>query len=218
MLGPFPSVTSPCVCSVSLVHHPDDSVTGEILLEAAIAFLEERDEATFRISDICSRTNLSSSVIYARFSSRQGLIDAALVEIYRRVCRESLDHSREWVELIKSQGSVVAVWKSVLADDANRTDALRRRALQMRVLSTSLTRNAVKGAVTEIHDEYLHELGELFGQLVDLGLLGAGLSGLQWAGLLSSLWMNDLIAANSVSRDVVRWLEMAERVIGPSRS
>ena len=200
------------------MQQPDDSATREILLEAAISFLEERDEATLRISDICNRTNLSSSVIYSRFASRQGLIDAALVEIYRRVCRESLAQSRAWVQRTKTERSVVAVWKGVLSEETQRADALRRRALQMRVLATSLTRNALKGPIAVLRDDYFRELGELFDELVDEALLAAGLSGLQWAALLSALWMNDLVAGDTVSRDVVQWLEMAEQVIGPPLS
>ena len=62
--------------------------TRDAVLEVAAQALWRRDEGSLRIADICQSTNLSSSVIYNNFRSRQGLIDAAYLSIYESMTTE----------------------------------------------------------------------------------------------------------------------------------
>ncbi len=59
-------------------------VTRRALIEAAARRLETSDESELRIADVCADTGYSSSVIYSNFRSRQGLVDAALLDLFDR--------------------------------------------------------------------------------------------------------------------------------------
>jgi AcrR family transcriptional regulator len=62
--------------------------TRQLLIEATSRRLWQEDESDLRILDICKETNLSTSVIYGHFRSRQGLIDASLLHLFRLVTDE----------------------------------------------------------------------------------------------------------------------------------
>src|ERR1700685_3032347 len=62
--------------------------TRQLLIEATSKRLWHEDESDLRILDICKETNLSTSVIYGHFRSRQGLIDASLLHLFAIVTEQ----------------------------------------------------------------------------------------------------------------------------------
>src|ERR1700691_3379224 len=66
--------------------------TREILIEATSRRLWDVDESELRILDICQETNLSTSVIYGHFRSRQGLIDASLLRLFTIVSDQIVEN------------------------------------------------------------------------------------------------------------------------------
>jgi len=57
----------------------------QLVLNTAKRQLWEKADASLRISDLSFETGLSTTVIYTYFRSRQGLIDAAYIEIYKEI-------------------------------------------------------------------------------------------------------------------------------------
>ena len=191
----------------------DDNATQSALLEATIAFLEEHDEAKLRVKTICVNASLTSSVIYSRYGSREGLIDRAYIEIYRRACDGSLQHGREWASRISKDTPALAVWGDVLGRDSDRTAALRRRSLRLRVLAKTLTRPSIRQEVSTIHEKFMAELGVVFDGLVQKGQLGSRLTGSQWAAVFSSLWTSDLMLGHNVNEDIDNLLRVADGLV-----
>ena len=61
--------------------------TVAALLGAAVARLERAGEAAVRIDDILAETGVSRGSLYYHFGDRQGLVDAASLELYARRTR-----------------------------------------------------------------------------------------------------------------------------------
>jgi len=61
--------------------------TVAALLDAAVARLESGGDAVIRIDDILAETGVSRGSLYHHFGGRQGLIDAADLELYARRAR-----------------------------------------------------------------------------------------------------------------------------------
>ncbi len=55
--------------------------TRDEILAAAVKEVRDRDEASFRVAQVSKSAGCATSVLYHYFGSREGLIDAALVEI-----------------------------------------------------------------------------------------------------------------------------------------
>ena len=70
---------------------PPGPSTRDALIEATSRRLWTVDESELRILDICQETNLSTSVIYGHFRSRQGLIDASLLHLFAIVTDQIVD-------------------------------------------------------------------------------------------------------------------------------
>jgi len=52
------------------------------VLRVTIDFLKHLPDAELRITDICEQAEMSQTIIYSYFDSREGLIDAAYLEIF----------------------------------------------------------------------------------------------------------------------------------------
>ena len=61
--------------------------TVAALLDAAVARLESGGDAAVRIDDILAETGVSRGSLYHHFGGRQGLVDAADLELYARRAR-----------------------------------------------------------------------------------------------------------------------------------
>src|SRR5487761_256043 len=78
-----------------------------VLIEATSRRLWDEDESELRILDICKETNLSTSVIYGHFGSRQGLINASLLHIFALVTDEIIENLETSATRSLSTGSML---------------------------------------------------------------------------------------------------------------
>ncbi len=184
-----------------------------LLLRAAIRHLLRDDESSIRVLQMSREIGMSASVIYSNFGSRQGLVDAAYLEIYRSVTSASRANLAELAGRVRTREDLAARWASGSeAPEYQRRQALRRR-VRMQVLGKTLTRRRLAEKVFVERRTYQTELTDYFQSLVDAGVLRSPLSARQLAAFHIGLHL--VRAVDDVSGDPLtndEWT-MVKRVV-----
>lgn len=163
-----------------------ESSTRQLLIEATSHRLWSVDESDLRILDICKETNLSTSVIYGHFGSRQGLIDAALLDLFAQVTDEITQTLRLAAVGPHPTGSFVDTFYSFLVSAEYEHSITRQRQMFFRVSATALSRSSIRPGFLELYSDFTARVDDIFSDLVARGLLGEHLSGHQWAVFFES--------------------------------
>jgi AcrR family transcriptional regulator len=191
-----------------------ESSTRELLLEATSRRLWKVDECELRILDICKETNLSTSVIYAHFGSRQGLIDASLLRVFTAVADGMIETLTTAVAGPHPSNSFVDTLNEILTDPAHETLISARRQMFFRVSATALSRPSLRPRFLQLYAELMARVDNLYDELVHRELLDSELSGHQWAlffeGQMLSRAFHDL---SSKSDDQEDWIRTAKRLL-----
>jgi AcrR family transcriptional regulator len=190
-----------------------DPSARETLLATTIEHLLRSDESELRVLDVCQETGLSTSVIYGHFRSRQGLIDAALLRIYRDVT-ESMVHQLELAaNSVTTSGSFIDALYDQLVDPRLRDVVTRCRQMHLRISATALARPNFRANFLEIYQMYVHHCDRIFGRLINDGSLSNRLTARQWLlffeGQMLSRAFHDIEAGWNVQSD---WREAAQLV------
>ena len=118
--------------------------TREILIEATSRRLWDVDESELRILDICQETNLSTSVIYGHFRSRQGLIDASLLRLFSIVSDQIVDNIATAASEAGDTRSFVDTLYAILTDSDHEASVARPRQMFFRVSASALARPSLR--------------------------------------------------------------------------
>src|ERR1700689_4907090 len=110
-----------------------ETSTRELLLAATSRRLWKVDENELRILDICRETNLSTSVIYAHFGSRQGLIDAALLRVFTAVTDQIVANLAMAVAGPHPTGSFLDSLQEILTNPEHKLTITAQRQMFFRV-------------------------------------------------------------------------------------
>jgi AcrR family transcriptional regulator len=194
-----------------------ESSTRELLLEATSRRLWTVDESELRILDICRETNLSTSVIYAHFGSRQGLIDASLLRVFGAVTEQIVANLTMAVVGPHSTGSFLDTLHEILTNPEHKLTITAQRQMFFRVSATALSRPSLRSGFLLLYDAFMVRVDELYDELVRRELLGSQLSGHQWAvffeGQMLSRAFHDLSSEWDNQDD---WNRAAKRMISSS--
>jgi AcrR family transcriptional regulator len=194
-----------------------ESSTRELLLEATSRRLWKVDENELRILDICRETNLSTSVIYAHFGSRQGLIDAALLRVFTSVTDQIVENLSIAVAGPHPTGSFLDTLQEILTNPEYEVVITEQRQMFFRVSATALSRPSLRSGFLALYDNFMTRVDELYDELVRLELLAPQLSGHQWAvffeGQMLSRAFHDLSSDWDNQDD---WNRTAKRMLGAS--
>lgn len=71
--------------------------TRSIVLDAAVGWIEENGSSSLKVSDIARNSGVSEVLIYRYFTDRQGLLTAALVELWERYMTHPISAVRTMV-------------------------------------------------------------------------------------------------------------------------
>ena len=196
-----------------------ESSTREVLIGAAMSRLWDTDECDLRILDICQETNLSTSVIYGHFRSRQGLIDAALLQMFEIVTAEMVNDLSAVAAGPHPTGSFVDTLYEMLTDPSQKAAVTRQRQAFFRISSTSLSRESIRPGFLVLYGRFMAQMDEIYVRLVADGLLDAELSGHQWAlffeGQMLSRAFHDLSSDWDEQED---WNRAARRMLSAAKS
>lgn len=197
-----------------MTNSPHEYSTREILIEATSKQLWSADESELRILDICQETNLSTSVIYGHFRSRQGLIDASLLHIFTIVTKQMLEN----LELVAAgphqNGSFVDTLYELLTNPHHQSQITSQRQMFLRVSASALSRPSIRPGFQKLYDEFIVQMDARYDELVCRQLLSDQLTGHQWAlffeGQMLSRAFHDL---SSKWDDQGDWNRAARRLL-----
>jgi len=77
--------------------------TRRLVLDAAVDWIEENGSASLKVVDIARASGVSEVLIYRYFDDRQGLLTAALVDLWERYMIEPLDAARQMIADLPSE-------------------------------------------------------------------------------------------------------------------
>lgn len=155
--------------------------TRDALIEATSQKLWNVDESELRILDICQETNLSTSVIYGHFRSRQGLIDASLLHLFAIVTDQIVENISHAAEGANETCSFVDALYALLTNPEHETTVAQPRQMFFRISATALSRPSIRPGFLDLYHNFMDRVDAIYDNLVERGLLGSELTGHQWA-------------------------------------
>lgn len=133
--------------------------TRERLIDAAIAVLETDGEAAIRVNELASAADVSKPSIYHFFGSREGLVVAALAEMYRRAISVGLGQLQDLARSATTREQFFDAFRTVVAS-FSAEDGVRRRAFRAEVLGAAVSRPDLRDAIVEMHQHQVSGLVE----------------------------------------------------------
>ncbi len=201
-----------------MVDNSHEPTTREILIDTTMRRLWDADESDLRILDVCQETNLSTSVIYGHFRSRQGLIDASLLRMFQIVTDEMVADLAMVAAGPHPTGSFVDTLYDMLTQPSQESIVTRQRHMFFRISATSLSRESIRPGFLALYDGFMARVDEIYDRLVDDGLLDAELTGHQWAlffeGQMLSRAFHDLSSSWDHQED---WNRAARRMLSAAK-
>ena len=190
--------------------------TSTVVLEVVTATLWRVDETQLRIADVCQATGLSSSVIYNHFGSRQGLVDAAYLSLYRQASVQMLSELRRDTESIDDPAKFYDYLRGEL-DDAERAHYwLGLRQMRLRVATAAVARESLRADFAAAQDSHLVDLATFLAELQERGLVGSHLSAAQLARVFEAYVLshtyNDIALHPA---DAATWIDTFWALLNP---
>ena len=142
----------------------------QTILEASVSELELHSEAGFRVTRVAENAGCVVSVLYHHFENREGLIDAALIEIMRR---ES-EYLRDTYATIEANLVHVESIGEAFERYVRFVHSLERaphRALRVQILTAVQTRPRVQRAWEEFSAANQANAEHLISAIKELGLI-----------------------------------------------
>lgn len=135
--------------------------TREQLLDAAVAVLETEGETAIRVDDLARMVNVAKPSIYHYFGSREGLVVAALAELYLRSLSFEREPLLEAARTAATREQFVDMFRAVMASFFS-DDGVQRRALRIEVLGAAVSRPELQAALAEMNRSMVEFLAEFF--------------------------------------------------------
>ena len=150
--------------------------TRAVLLKATSERLWLEDDFQLRISDICSDTSLSSSAIYSNLRSRQGLIDATLLQIYDEVCVGYETALSVIMNVAKSTDEIIEQLIKM-----NEAPGRNYGQMRLRITTAALSRKKFREGFSKIRESHLANLEVIYANLQRRQVISAKLDARQLA-------------------------------------
>ena len=190
------------------------------ILDAAVKELQEFSEAGFRVTRVAEEAGCVVSVLYHHFENREGLIDAALIEIMRRETDDMESIYRE-IDTILSGVTTIEQAFETYVRIAHGSGGTVRRALDAQILTAVQTRPSVRYAWGELSAKMQEANEHLLNELAQRGFIDKSLDipalALLMRGLDFSRTLEESVEQPTVSFD--RWVTVmrlfASRVLVP---
>jgi AcrR family transcriptional regulator len=188
--------------------------TRDMLIEATSRKLWSVDESELRILDICQETNLSTSVIYGHFRSRQGLIDASLLHLFAFVTDQIADNIATAARGADDTTSFVDALFALLTNPDLESSVAQPRQMFFRISATALSRPSIRPGFLELYHRFTDRVDAIYDDLVRRGYLGAELTGHQWALCFEAQMLSRAVHDVSSNWDnQVDWQRATHRIL-----
>jgi len=145
------------------------------MLEAAITRLEQEGEAGIRVREIATASGVSYASLYHFFGDREGLIEAAYAEVYRRSLKVANDIFRAGVDQSNSRREFEEFLTSVIRSVFGEEGA-RRRAQRRTIEGSVAFRPRLRALLTDAVDESCSQFADALARAQSRGLLSPELN------------------------------------------
>lgn len=129
---------------------PRKTDTRERLLATAISVIENEGEPALNMNEVAAAIGVTKPTIYHHFGSREGLLCAALAEMYFRVLAVGSEYLLEVAPRAKTQAEFEATFRSAISMLTG-PEAARRRAMRVNILGAAVTRPDLRQALVQAH-------------------------------------------------------------------
>ena len=144
------------------------------ILDAAVKELQDFSEAGFRVTRVAEEAGCVVSVLYHHFENREGLIDAALIEIMRRETDDVESIYREIDTMLSSVTTIEQAFETYVRI-AHGSGGAVRRALDAQILTAVQTRPCVRHAWGELSAKVQEANEHLLSVLAQRGFIDGSL-------------------------------------------
>ena len=144
----------------------------EAVLEAAVESLLENGERGFRIEHIIEKTGISRSSLYLHFTDRDGLVEAASMEIFFREVAENVNRTVSALNRVTTKEQARAVVRPLVEAIAAQPESTRWNRVM--VLAASRYRDHLRDRLSTMQTELNDKLGAALERWAGLGLLRPG--------------------------------------------
>jgi AcrR family transcriptional regulator len=122
--------------------------TRRLVLDAAVDWIEENGSASLKVVDIARASGVSEVLIYRYFDDRQGLLTAALVDLWERYMIEPLDAARQMIADLPTEAFTPEFLASIGVQPS--TEAARKsRWARLQVLAASPENPELRAMIKE---------------------------------------------------------------------
>lgn len=133
---------------------PRKTDTRERLIDAAIAVLERDGEVAIRVGELAEAVNVTKPSVYHFFGDREGLVVAALAEMYRRALEYGRDALLEVAQAATTREEFEEAFLGTVTSFGS-DDGARRRALRVEVLGAAVSRPQLQRAIDQMHRQQM---------------------------------------------------------------
>jgi len=151
------------------------SATYLAILHPAMADMEETGEASVRVARILEESESSYGSIYHHFGSREGLVQAALVERYVATLSLGLEEFRAAVEAATTVDDVVALVISEV-ERCGSSEPSKNRHRRINALGAAVYRPEVLAEIARHQSAHYDNVARALVILQDRGLIDASVS------------------------------------------
>lgn len=178
------------------------------LLDTAVRLLEQRGPDGFTVDDVLIESGTSSSSLYHHFGNRQGLLNAAQEESYRRLARQedrrnlhgglTATTTEEFLRYVADQ------IERIVTDPANRSV----RQTRLDVAARALTSPALAAQMSEVQERMFDVIAAMFEDAQERGLIDPALDTRAYAAWFHGMTLSRTVT-ESGSVDTRAWLSVA---------
>lgn len=163
-------------------------VTRSRILKTTVALLWEKDAAAIRLSSLSKAADVNTSVLYAYFLSREGLIETAYLEILEEINAELL---LTWQVALSSGSSdeLLATIEAVTSDETMAQRFFELRQMYIRIVAVAVGRKGFAQKFAERKEAYLVQLTSIIESLRERGFVNDILPSRQIALVVESLFI-----------------------------
>lgn len=135
--------------------------TREAILEEAIKAIDEGGEASVRVLAIAEKVGVAVTAIYHHYGNREGLVESALVESYRRGIMSFNEPAAELLGSVATREEFEAGLLAIMAGIAS-PDRFPRRMARVQVVAGAAGRPGLMEKLREMQRVAVREHVELY--------------------------------------------------------
>ena len=157
------------------------------LLTAAMDVLRTSSSEDLRIPDICKGCNTNSASAYYHFGSKEGLVTAAYIELYKQNRLPDVEGFELMAEVATSPKQIIDIFVDSITNPVSSQERKNSRNIRSRIYAAALVSPDLASELAGLQDEYLARNTRAMETFQRKGLANQSLSAHQFTVLLESL-------------------------------